>query len=135
MTHQSDLRTEIAIAVVEHHDQFLVGQRATNVALPGLCEFPGGKVEAGETPEQAAVRECQEEAGLSVEVIAPYVVRDYDYEHAKLKLHFYACRPLDPSAILKGSFRWVRRERLSELEFPSANATLVKQLTAQTQRS
>jgi mutator protein MutT len=122
-------RTIIAIAVVEHDDQFLVGRRPPNVPLAGLWEFPGGKVEPSETPEQTAIRECQEEAGLFVEVVERYEVRDYDYDHATLKLHFYSCRPLEPTTPPKGSFRWVRRDELGNLDFPSANGPLIEQLT------
>lgn len=57
--------TPIAIAVVQHADQFLIGQRPAGLVLSGYWEFPGGKIQLGETPEAAAVRECLEETGLS----------------------------------------------------------------------
>ena len=60
--------TDIAIAVVEQHGQFLIGQRPADVALGGLWEFPGGKVEPGELPVNAAIRECLEETGLVVRI-------------------------------------------------------------------
>lgn len=124
------IRTEIAIAVVEQDDCFLVGRRPTGVPLAGLWEFPGGKVEPGEALEQAVIRECQEEAGIAIEVLAPYAVRDYDYDHAEVRLHFFACHPVARSVQPNGSFRWVRREELGNLEFPSANRALIEQLTA-----
>ena len=64
----SDSRTLIAIAIVEYDGLFLVGQRPPDVPLAGLWEFPGGKVQAGETPEAAAARECFEETGLTAQV-------------------------------------------------------------------
>src|SRR5437764_2006476 len=58
--------TPIAVAVVEKDGHFLVGQRPEGVSLAGLWEFPGGKIEPGESPEAAAVRECLEETGVDV---------------------------------------------------------------------
>ena len=60
--------TPIAVAVVEHDGRYLVGQRPAHVPLGGFWEFPGGKVERGETPEAAAIRECLEETGLTVHI-------------------------------------------------------------------
>jgi 8-oxo-dGTP diphosphatase len=126
----SDSRTEIAIAVVEQDNRFLVGRRPANVPLAGLWEFPGGKVEPGETPEQTAARECEEESGVAVEIIERYVVRDYDYAHAKVKLHFFSCRPIDPIEKPHGSFGWVERDELRNLQFPDANRPLIEHLTS-----
>ena len=85
-------QTRIAIAVVERNGRFLVGQRPPGKPLAGFAEFPGGRVEAGETPEQAAIRECFEETGLSVAVVGRYDGRLHDYAHDRVHLHFFACR-------------------------------------------
>ena len=60
--------TEIAVAVVERDGSFLIGLRTAGLSLAGMAEFPGGKVEPGESPSAAAVRECLEETGLQIEV-------------------------------------------------------------------
>ena len=89
--------TLIAIAVVERNGEFLIGLRPANVALPGLWEFPGGKIEPNETPQQAAARECLEETGLEVEVGEEYPQVCYRYPHAELLLQFFHCYPRDPN--------------------------------------
>ena len=120
--------TLIAIAVVEQDDHFLIGRRAADVPLAGLWEFPGGKVEPNETPAQAAVRECQEEAGVGVEAIETYSVQDFAYDHGQLRLHFFACRPIERMPIPIHPFRWVSRADMLQLEFPRANQVLLEQL-------
>ncbi|WP_425616521.1 (deoxy)nucleoside triphosphate pyrophosphohydrolase [Anatilimnocola sp. NA78] len=123
--------TQIAIAVVQYNDRFLIGQRPEGVALAGLWEFPGGKIHPGETAEDAAVRECLEETGLVVEPLFPYPQHQHAYAHATVQLHFIACRPADAAAIPLAPFRWVPRSELNQHEFPAGNAELLKQLTAQ----
>lgn len=118
----------IAIAVVERDGRFLIGQRSADGPLPGLWEFPGGKVEPGETPEQAAVRECREETGLDVAVVALYDRVVYRYAHGDVELHFFACRPLVADQTPADRFRWAPAEELSRYEFPPANARLVERL-------
>ena len=120
--------TPIAIAVVEHEGRFLVGQRPAGVPLAGLWEFPGGKVEAGEFPAAAAVRECWEETGLRVEPTGSYPPHEQEYDHGRVQLHFIACRPLDPLATPGGTFRWVPRQELAQYEFPAGNRGLLELL-------
>jgi len=120
---------QIAIAVVEHENRFLIGQRPDGVALAGLWEFPGGKMQSGESPEQAAVRECLEETGLVVQPKSRYPQHQHAYTHDTVQLHFIACQPLDPLAVPLAPFRWVQRGELDQYEFPAGNAELLKQLT------
>jgi mutator protein MutT len=118
----------IAIAVVEQGDRFLVGQRPAGVPLAGLWEFPGGKVEADETIEQAAARECLEETGLEVIVGTEYPTVHHEYAHGRVELHFFHCRPREGSQAIQPPYRWVERAKLTELEFPAANAELLRRL-------
>lgn len=118
----------IAIAVVEQNDQFLVGQRLAGQALAGLWEFPGGKIEPGETAEQATLRECLEETGLAVEVVGRYSTHVHHYDHDCVRLHFFACRPIDPSAEVRSPYRWVSRTELAQLEFPAGNRAILDML-------
>ncbi len=78
-----------------------------------------------ESPEEAAIRECREETGLVVSVVDKYEVTDFDYDHGKLRLHFFACEPSDPRQTIRNGFRWVRRGELSEYQFPPANKKLL----------
>lgn len=121
--------TPIAIAVVEHEGRFLIGQRPENVPLAGLWEFPGGKVLPGETPEAAAIRECLEETGLAVTVIAFYPEHVQEYDHDRVALHFFSCAPRDPAQTPRAPFCWVAREALRNYEFPSGNRGLLALLT------
>ena len=82
--------TEVAAAVILRPDgSFLLGQRAADTFYPGYWEFPGGKVEAGETPHQALVRELHEELEIDVLAATPWIVREHAYEHAHVRLHFF----------------------------------------------
>lgn len=120
--------TRIAIAVVEHDERFLVGARGAGTVLAGLAEFPGGKIEAGETPAAAAVRECREEAGLEIEVLREYSRHTESYDHGQVELHFFACRPLGDPPPPSAPFRWVPRGELAALDFPRGNRALVQRL-------
>jgi 8-oxo-dGTP diphosphatase len=117
---------EIAIAVVEHAGRYLIGQRPAGVPLAGLWEFPGGKVRAGETPALAAARECLEETGLAVRVGDRISQIVHAYEHARVRLHFFACTPLDASRPPAAPFRWTPAGELCQHEFPAANAGIVR---------
>lgn len=80
----------VAAAVITRPDgSFLLGQRAPDTFYPGYWEFPGGKVEPGETPHDALVRELDEELGMKVDVAWPWIVREHEYEHAHVSLHFF----------------------------------------------
>jgi 8-oxo-dGTP diphosphatase len=115
--------TVVAIAVVEHDCKFLVGVRPEGAPLAGFAEFPGGKVDAGETSEAAAVRECLEESGMRVSVERELLVKRHQYDHGLLEIHFFLCRPVGSSETNpRLPFRWVSASELRTLNFPAANA-------------
>ena len=122
------MATLIAIAVVGQDDKFLIGQRPPGVPLPGLWEFPGGKVEEGEAPESAAIRECREEAGIEVQVLSEYPPHEQQYDHGRVQLRFFRCTPLRADALPAAPFRWVKRRELKEYDFPEANRCLLSLL-------
>jgi mutator protein MutT len=123
-------RQEIAVAVVERDGKFLIGQRAEGSALAGYWEFPGGKLESGETPEGAAVRECLEETGVEVRVTGAYPTTSHDYDHAAVRLHFLACEVIGQQHAFPDRFRWVAARELDEYPFPAANRELLDLLIA-----
>ena len=89
--------TEVAAAVIERQAadggiEFLLGQRAPGTFYPGYWEFPGGKVEPGETPHDALVRELHEELGIEVARADPWLRREHEYEHAHVRLSFFRVR-------------------------------------------
>ena len=118
----------IAIAVVERGGQYLIGQRPEGVPLAGLWEFPGGKIESGETPEDAAVRECVEEAAIRVEALFRYPAQVQQYDHDRVELFFIACRPVAGGQVPRPPFRWVERAALADYEMPAGNQALLKLL-------
>jgi 8-oxo-dGTP diphosphatase len=81
---------EVAVAVLQRQDGFfLMAQRPQDKAYEGYWEFPGGKVEAGETPYHALVRELHEELGIEVETAYPWLTRVFTYPHATVRLNFF----------------------------------------------
>lgn len=83
-------QVQVAAAVITQPDgRFLLGQRAPGTFYPGYWEFPGGKVEAGETPRQALIRELREELGIEAREAWPWLTREHRYEHAHVRLHFF----------------------------------------------
>ena len=117
--------TPIAVAVVEHQGKFLIGRRPEGVALAGLWEFPGGKVQPSETPADAARRECLEETGLDVVVGAAYPEVVQQYDHDRVHLHFFDCSLVDAHAPTPDGYRWVAAHELAAYEFPRANEGLL----------
>jgi 8-oxo-dGTP diphosphatase len=121
--------TPIAIAVVERDDCFLIGQRPPGVPLAGLWEFPGGKIQPGETPEAAAVRECLEETGIAVEPLFRYPEHVHAYEHGLVHLLFIACKTADdPPPEPHAPFLWASRNQICKLSFPNGNAAVLRMI-------
>jgi len=120
--------TEIAIAVVERDGCFLVGERSAQSSLAGSAEFPGGKVEAGESAAEAAARECLEETGVAVTITGEYKSKQQTYAHGKVHMRFFATEPIDCETEPLNGFRWVARSQLANLKFPAGNYPLIDQL-------
>lgn len=122
--------TRIGIAVVEHAGRYLVGVRPDGVPLAGYAEFPGGKCEPGEPPEICAIRECVEESGLAVKSVRRIDCLSHTYDHGTVELHFWLCRPLDPTTVTADhrGYRWVAAAELKTLKFPEANAGVIRKL-------
>lgn len=126
--------TVVAAALVDAEGRLLVQQRAADRAMAGLWEFPGGKVEAGETPETALVRELAEELGIAVEPanLAPAAFASAPHGDRHMLLLVYIARawrgtprPLDAAAL-----RWVRPAELRDLDMPPADKPLIALLEA-----
>lgn len=122
--------TVVAIAVVQWDNKVLIGRRPAHATLAGFWEFPGGKVQRGETPAEGAVRECVEETGISIDIVRQLSTTNYDYEHGPVELHFFECRPTLASHPQTPChpFVWLDRQEVSQLKFPPANSEIVRTL-------
>lgn len=118
----------IAVAIVVHDDRVLIGPRGPKGPLAGLWEFPGGKIHSGETPAEAAKRECLEETGLAIRVLALTSEVDHRYVHGEVKIFFFAAEPENPLAWPQAPFTWVPIAALPAYAFPPANAEVIARL-------
>jgi 8-oxo-dGTP diphosphatase len=129
----SGATVHVVAAVIEAGDRFLVTRRQAGVHLAGLWEFPGGKVAAGESHEQALRREMLEELDTDVEVGAIVSTATHAYDDRHVTLHFYACGLKgEPRPMLGQEMRWVPRADLRALGFPPADEELIATLTRRT---
>ena len=111
----------VAIAVVENDGRFLIGRRPAGQPLAGYWEFPGGKLQPGESLVDAARRECVEETGLAARITGALRQVTHNYEHGTVELHFFHGIAEDATAAPKHPFRWIPRQALREYKFPEAN--------------
>ena len=122
----------VAVALVDADNRVLVSQRPEGKSLAGLWEFPGGKLEPDERPEQALIRELGEELGLVVTeaCLAPLTFASHAYPDMHLLMPLYVCRRWDGFAqALEGqALRWLRPAALRALAMPPADAPLIAPL-------
>jgi 8-oxo-dGTP diphosphatase len=118
-----------AAALVDADGRVLICQRPEGKQLAGLWEFPGGKVEAGETPEACLIRELEEELGIAVThaCLAPFVFASHSYENFHLLMPLYLVRRWEgqPVAHEHKALAWVKPNRLTDYPMPPADAPLV----------
>lgn len=113
----------IAVGVVQKDGKLLITRRKEDGLLGGLWEFPGGKVEAGESAEAACIREIREEVNLDVEIASHITRVRHAYTHFKIVLDVYLCRYISGRVQLQGAvdYRWITRDEISDYPFPGAN--------------
>ncbi len=121
-----------AVALVDSDGRVLLAQRPAGKTLAGMWEFPGGKVEAGETPERALIRELKEELGLDVAAscLAPFTFASHTYDEFHLLMPLYVCRVWQGiAAPLEGQvLAWVRPTAMAAYDMPPADKPLVAML-------
>ena len=121
-----------AAALVDVDGRVLLAQRPAGKAMAGLWEFPGGKVDPGETPETALIRELAEELGIDVAAscLAPFTFASHSYSDFHLLMPLYVCRKWSGTlAAREGQrFAWVHPARLGDYPMPPADTPLVAML-------
>jgi 8-oxo-dGTP diphosphatase len=122
----------VACALVDTDGRVLLAERPAGRAMAGLWEFPGGKVEAGEQPEQSLIRELKEELGIVVNeaCLAPLTFASHAYADFHLLMPLYVCRRWDGMVAPQEGQRlaWVRPNRLRDYPMPPADEPLVSHL-------
>lgn len=125
--------TVAACALVDPDGRVLLAQRPEGKPMAGLWEFPGGKVETGETPEQTLIRELEEELGIVVKeaCLAPLTFASHGYPEFHLLMPLYICRRWDGMVTAREGQKlvWVRPNRLRDYPMPPADVPLVAHLT------
>lgn len=122
----------VACALIDSDNRILVAQRPEGKPLAGLWEFPGGKLEPGERPEPALIRELAEELGITVkeECLAPLTFASFAYPEFHLLMPLYICRRWEGMVVSQEgqAVRWVRANKLRDLAMPPADAPLIPHL-------
>ena len=118
---------DVAAGLVFRQSRLLISQRLPNKHLVGLWEFPGGKVEPGETFESCLARELQEELGIQVEVGELLDELTHVYPEKTVRLKFFRCRLIEgePKPLHCHAVAWVSRDELRAFAFPAADARLL----------
>jgi 8-oxo-dGTP diphosphatase len=123
-----------ACALIDADGRVLIAQRPEGKTMAGLWEFPGGKVEAGEQPEQSLIRELREELGITVkpECLAPLTFASHSYPDFHLLMPLYVCRRWEGfvQAREKQRLKWVRPDELRDYPMPPADEPLIPHLAA-----
>ena len=118
-----------AVALVDTDGRVLLAQRPEGKPMAGLWEFPGGKIETGETPEQALIRELHEELAIDTaeSCLAPIGFASHSYDSFHLVMLLFACRKWtgSPRAVEGGALQWVRPNQLCNHTMPAADLPLI----------
>lgn len=118
-----------AVALIDPDGRILLAQRPKGKSMAGLWEFPGGKVEPSETPEQALIRELQEELGIDTweSCLAPLTFASHSYESFHLLMPLFACRKWKgtPESKEGQAIKWVRANQLKDHPMPPADIPLI----------
>ena len=124
-----NLKIVVSIALINNENEILLSKRPEKKHLSGFWEFPGGKVEEGETPEKALVREVKEELNIDInnKCIAPLSFSEFDYNSFQLLLLLYICRRWDgvPMSMENNKLEWVKPNMLRDYKMPPADDALI----------
>lgn len=120
---------DVACAIIIREDgRVLVTQRSQHMKLPLKMEFPGGKVEPGEMPENCLIREIQEELAVRIEVISEMPSNQHNYPDSRINLIPFVCRIIGGTIILNehAAYAWLEADQLSDLDWAAADIPIVR---------
>ena len=119
-----------AVAVIVREGKILITRRQNDDPLKGKWEFPGGKINKGESPEECLRRELREELGIEVTICGIIASVSHRYDHIHVHLTFYRAEILSGELIPKchDEIRWVSPDRLEQYDFPEANREVIRKL-------
>jgi 8-oxo-dGTP diphosphatase len=122
----------VACALIDADGRVLIAQRPEGKGMAGLWEFPGGKIEAGERPEQCLIRELKEELGIEVKeaCLAPLTFASFAYDDFHLLMPLYVCRRWEGlvQAHEHQALKWVKAQTLRDYPMPPADEPLIPAL-------
>jgi len=122
----------VAVALVDADGRVLIAQRPEGKSMAGLWEFPGGKIEADESPEDALIRELSEELGIAVKeaCLAPFTFASHSYPDFHLLMPLYVCRRWEgiPQPRHHAALKWVRPKDMKDYPMPAADLPLIPML-------
>jgi len=120
----------VVAGIIERDGEIFISRRPLTTARGGLWEFPGGKIEEGETPQQALVRELQEELGIETQVTSIYDARINAYPERTVLVLFYKCRLVknEPQALEAMEIKWVKPAEITEYNFAAADKGVAERL-------
>lgn len=120
---------DVACAIIVREDgKVLVTQRSQHMTLPLKMEFPGGKVEPGEIPENCLIREIQEELAVRIEIISEMASNQHNYPDSSINLIPFVCRIIGGTIILNehAAYTWLKADQLSDLDWAAADIPIVR---------
>jgi 8-oxo-dGTP diphosphatase len=124
----------VACALIDADNRVLIAQRPEGKAMAGLWEFPGGKLEPGERPEETLIRELHEELGIMVRepCLAPLSFTSHAYDDFHLLMPLYVCRRWDGQVTPRhhAQLKWVQPNKLRDYPMPPADEPLIAHLTS-----
>ncbi|MCZ8108750.1 MAG: (deoxy)nucleoside triphosphate pyrophosphohydrolase [Burkholderiales bacterium] len=122
----------VACALIDADSRVLIAQRPEGKAMAGLWEFPGGKMEPGERPEETLIRELHEELGITVKepCLAPLTFASFAYDDFHLMMPLWVCRRWDGTVVAREhtALKWVRPAKLRDYPMPPADEPLIPPL-------
>ncbi len=126
---ERQLMVEVTAAIMVKDGRFLICQRPEGKTCGLLWEFPGGKIEPGETGEQCIAREIQEELGVTIRVVRKFHQVDYAYPDRAIRLHFYIAEIISGQLTRKehNALAWITKEEISNYSFCPADAKMLSE--------